>query len=91
MPDFAAHTSRIIDRLGESVQVDGWCVHGVFSNGSGNSFDLVAGTQPNLLVKSADVPDIVRGAGVVVGDDRYTITDIKPDGTGMTRLILEAV
>ena len=51
------------------------------------------GSSPSVLVRSADVPDVAHGQEVkrtvdgIVSD--YTVRGVQPDGTGMTRLVLE--
>lgn len=44
---------------------------------------------PSVLVKSSDIVGVVQGYAVLVADLSFVITSIQPDGTGMTRLILE--
>jgi hypothetical protein len=70
--------------------IGGVAVGGIFDNGYAESFD-VDGTQPSLTCASADVSTAVRGTAVVVNAVSYTVADHKPDGTGMTKLVLEKV
>lgn len=73
------------------AEVGSASLRGIFDNGHANAFDVIAGTLPTLLIATADAINVTRNDAVVIGMDRYTITDIKPDGTGMTRLILRSV
>lgn len=49
----------------------------------------VAGSAPTLLVVSADVAGVARGDAVTISGSSYTVTNIEPDGTGLTRLTLQ--
>jgi hypothetical protein len=51
----------------------------------------VNGSVPFLVVATADVVGVTRSSAVVVNAINYTIKNIEPDGTGITRLeLLEA-
>lgn len=76
------------DGFAVTVTIDGATVSAIFSNQSADALD-VAGTQPVLTVKSSDVAATARGAAVVVNAVNYTVAKIEPDGTGMSRVILE--
>jgi hypothetical protein len=49
---------------------------------------LTQGYAPILLVKERD--DFAHGDSITVGEDVYTIREYHQDGTGMTKLVLEA-
>lgn len=55
----------------------------------------MSGSQPSLECGSADVSTAAHGSAVVVTYKSvvtsYTVGTIKPDGTGMTRLLLQEV
>lgn len=55
----------------------------------------MSGAQPSLECLSADVSTAAHGSAVVVTYHEvatsYTVAAIKPDGTGMTRLLLQEV
>ena len=75
---------------GGTCTLNGVSAEGIFDNGYNASFGM-DGTQPSLLVKSSDASGAVRGTAVVVNSVSYTVQGIEPDGTGMTKLILEKV
>lgn len=50
-----------------------------------------SGSSPALTCASSDVSAAVQGTVVVVDAVNYTVAAIKPDGTGMTRLLLQEV
>lgn len=45
--------------------------------------------QPRFMCKTADVSTVTEDATLVTGGVTYKIKVVKPDGTGMTELILE--
>ena len=49
----------------------------------------MAGSQPALTLATADVPATPVGAAVTVGAVAYTVAAHEPDGTGISRLLLE--
>ncbi len=49
----------------------------------------MASTQPTLTVATADVPANPVGRPAVVNAIRYRIAEHEPDGTGISRLLLE--
>jgi len=50
---------------------------------------LMETQQPQLLVPTSAVASVVHGAPVTVASVNYVVAGIEPDGTGVTRLILE--
>lgn len=46
-------------------------------------------SQPMLTLPTADVPANPVGKAAVVGSTTYTIVEHQPDGTGVSRLMLE--
>jgi hypothetical protein len=51
----------------------------------------MASSQPMLTLATANVPANPVGTAVVVGAANYTVGAHEPDGTGISRLMLEAV
>lgn len=62
---------------------------GIFGNAHANALYMVVGSRPTLLIATADAPDVARNDAVTIGMDSYTVAEIQPDGTGMTRLVLD--
>lgn len=76
----------------ESVTIDGETVTAIFdeeyvtaSAGLG-----LASTSPALVLPSASVPASPEGKAVVVRGASYTVAEHRPDGTGMSLLLLES-
>ena len=75
-----------------SVIVGGVAVAAIFDNG--NALGSVgpygmASTQPTLTLPTAQVPASPVGQAVAVGGTAYQVVAHEPDGTGISRLLLE--
>lgn len=76
-----------------SVSVGGVVVSAIFSNGYalGNVGMLgMASSQPSITLKTSDVPASPVGSAVLIGSASYLVAAHEPDGTGMSRLLLES-
>ena len=51
----------------------------------------VESTSPALTCQTVDLASPAHGDALVVSGNSYTVRSVKPDGTGITVLILEAV
>lgn len=79
---------------GVTAIVGGETVSVIFDNGYslGNVGPIgMASSQPVLKLATANVPVNPVGAPVVIGEAVFSIGAHEPDGTGMSRLLLEAV
>jgi len=63
-------------------------VNVIFDNQYASPFDISA-SRPSCIGKSADLDSLLFGAGIVVSGVDYVVRSVEPDGTGMTRLMLE--
>lgn len=68
--------------------VAGIATTGIFDKAYQESFGIVAGDNPVLVIKTSDVSP-VEGDAVSVNSTAYTIASVEPDGTGITILQLE--
>jgi hypothetical protein len=89
----ARTTAAVFKRLANAVAtVGGVAVQGIFDSayqlgdvgGSG-----MASTAPVLTLATSDVPASPVGTSVVVNALNYTVAAHEPDGTGISRLLLE--
>ena len=71
-----------------SANVGGVIVRGIFDNGFGNAFGVVAGSSPVLITQAAELPAVAVDQAVIINSTTYTVADIEPDGTGMVLLRL---
>ncbi len=75
--------------FGVSTKVGATVVTGIFDNAEADTFGLVANTRSVLTVATEDIPAAAVGTTVVVNGTTYTIAELQPDGTGITRLMLK--
>jgi len=95
---FAALETRlnraVFSRLSNTdATLNGIAVMGIFDNanaiGSVGPFGM-ASTQPTLTLPTASVPANPVGLSALVGAVTYLVAAHEPDGTGVSRLLLEA-
>lgn len=61
----------------------------IFDNGyAGALGGLADATQPSAQARTVDVADLVQGCAVCIDGDDWHVTDLQPDGTGMSTLLL---
>lgn len=83
MVDFAAHTARIIHRLGQPVTLTpaggpARVVNAVFSSQPDVSL-MVSGYSPSLRLTAADGAGLAQGAAVAIGAKGFTVAAIEDD------------
>lgn len=71
------------------VTVAGAATKGIFDKQYQQSFGIVAGDNPVLVVETSKAVDAVEGDEVVIDSVTYTVASVEPDGTGITILQLE--
>lgn len=77
----------------QAVTIGGSSAAAIFENA--NALGAVgpygmASTQPALILPTASVPSNPVGATAVVGAVTYLVAAHEPDGTGLSRLLLES-
>lgn len=90
---FVEDHSLFFADFGQTAIVGGETVSVIFDNGYtlGSVGPIgMASSQPMLTLASANVPASPVGTAVVVGSTNYTVGAHEPDGTGISRLMLEA-
>ena len=73
--------------------VGGVSVGVIFDNGYalGNVGMIgMASSQPAITLKTSDVPSNPVGTAVLIGSASYLVAAHEPDGTGISRLLLES-
>ena len=93
---FAEDTSLMFDTtlgFAQLATVGGASVAVIFDNasslGSVGPYGM-ASTQPSITLPTAQVPATPVGTTVVVGGGTYLVAAHEPDGTGVSRLLLES-
>lgn len=75
--------------FGIQVQVGATTVWAIFTAGFAES-QGIPGTRPALTCRSVDVAAVTRGTAVVVsGSGNFTVVEVRPDGAGISRVMLE--
>ncbi len=90
---FVENTAAFFADFGQTVTVGGASVSAIFDNGYalGSVGPIgMASSQPMLTLATANVPASPVGTAVVVAGTNYTVGAHEPDGTGISRLMLEA-
>lgn len=92
---FAEDISVFFSQAGfaHACTLGGVAVSAIFDNGYslGGAGGLgMASTQPSITLPTASVPASPVGVAVVVGGNSYLVAAHEPDGTGVSRLLLEA-
>jgi len=91
---FVENTAAFFADFGQSATVGGVVVSAIFdaAYSLANAGPIgMASSQPMLTLATANVPANPVGTAVVVGAVNYTVGAHEPDGTGISRLMLEAV
>lgn len=93
---FAALQSRVnataLNRLGVDVLLDGVTVRADFAVPYAQGYLEGVSAEaraPQITLQSTDVPAAVDGKTVVAGGTNYTVVGHKPDGFGLSTLLLE--
>lgn len=63
-------------------------VMGVFDNGADTALGM-AGSDPSFTGRSTYLDALTYGSTISIGGTSYTVRQVQPDGTGLTRLVLE--
>ena len=93
---FTEDTSAYFDTttgFAQLATVGGVAVGIIFDNGYalGNVGMLgMASSQPSITLKTSDVPISPVGTAVLIGLASYLVAAHEPDGTGISRLVLES-
>lgn len=97
MSNWSALQSRLnaacMAAFGDSIVLNGLSVNARFDDSYSLStvgYSSMAGTQPMLILATADVPANPVGKTAVVGATTYLVSTHEPDGNGMSRLLLQA-
>jgi hypothetical protein len=76
------------DDFGTAVTYNGGTIYGIFDN-EYVEIGAVATLAPILTCRTSDVSAASEGTSIVIGGVTYQIMVKQPDGTGVSRLILE--
>lgn len=89
---FVENFSAFLTDFGVNATVAGQAVRGIFDNGfalGSVGVTGIAGAQPALTLPSSVLGGEPVGQAVTINAVAYTVAAHEPDGTGMSRLLLE--
>lgn len=77
------------DEFGVAATVGAATLYGIFDDEYIETLDAT-GTVPVFICRSSDVTanNIIRATSITINSTAYTVRNIKPDGTGMSVLVL---
>lgn len=91
---FAAAVDRlnvsVFKTLGVAAELDGLPVKGIFKRPYGEAFDGMATSHPRFTLASSDAERATQESLLRIGDERFQVCSVEPDGTGVTVLTLQA-
>jgi hypothetical protein len=76
------------DEMAVSALIDGLPVDGIFDRPYIDTQE-VSGYQPSLTCRSTDIDNVLEDDPVMIDGVSYRVSGVEPDGTGITKLILE--
>lgn len=74
--------------FGTTATIGGGTVMGIFDNGFKDSFGL-GSTEKAFTCSSSAISNLAYGDSVTINAVAYTVAEVHPDGTGMTRVLLK--
>lgn len=91
---FAAAVERlnvsVFKTLGVAAELDGLPVRGIFDRPHGEAFDGISTSHPRFTLPSSAAERVTLDSLLRIGDERFQVRSVEPDGTGVTLLTLEA-
>lgn len=74
--------------FGTAATIGAATVTGIFDIPTAEAFGML-GTGPTFTCAASDVAGVAAGQAVTINSVGYTVTAVKPDGTGLTVLVLD--
>lgn len=85
---FAESLPGFFTDFGVTATIGAASVRGIFDAPSAEMFGI-GGTNPTFTCATADVVSVAEGQAVTISAVAYTVTAVKPDGTGVSVLHLD--
>ena len=74
--------------FGTAATIGAATVTGIFDVPTAETFGVL-GTDPTFTFKTSDAPSVAAGNSVTVDSATWTVTAVRPDGTGLTVISLD--
>ena len=85
---FAETLPNFFADFGTVATIGAASVTGIFDVPTAEAFGML-GTDPTFTCAAADVSAVSAGQALTINSVGYTVTAVKPDGTGLTVLVLD--
>lgn len=85
---FAETLPAFFADFGTVATIGAASVTGIFDQPAAEAFGML-GSDPTFTCAAADVSGVAAGQAVTIAGTGYTVTAVKPDGTGLTVLYLD--
>lgn len=85
---FTEHLPAYFVDFGTTATYLAASVKGILDTPMADQFGIL-GTAPRFICAAADVSGIAAGATLTIGGIGYTVSEVRPDGTGMMELVLD--
>lgn len=79
-----------VDELAVAAELDYLPVVGIFDRPHGEAFDGIATSSPRFTLPSVSAAKATLSSELRIGDERFQVRSVEPDGTGITVLTLQA-
>lgn len=79
-----------VDEMAVEAELDFLPVVGIFDRTHGEAFDGISTSHPRFTLPSVSAEEATLQSLLRIGDERFQVRSIEPDGTGITVLTLEA-
>lgn len=71
------------------AELDGLPVVGIFNQPHAEAYNGIATSRPEFTLPSAAAERVTLNSELRIGDLRFQVRSVEPDGTGVTRLTLQ--
>jgi hypothetical protein len=88
---FVEDLTGFLADFGIAATVGATAVTVIYDTDYGDPMGLIAGSRTVITCISSQVSAADVGTAVSIGATSYTVAEVQPDGTGITRLVLERV
>ncbi len=85
---FAESFAGYFADYGVNATIGAATVRGIFDDAYQDALGM-GGTAPALICAASDVASATTGTALTINAVAYTVVSKQPDGTGMTRLVLQ--
>lgn len=85
---FVEDTSVFFAEFGEDGTLAGQAVRGIFERPSALDLGGIAAAEPQFTLASTSVPGAVFDATLTIPQGSFKVREARPDGTGLTLLLL---